>query len=341
MPRPHRHQAAGWPLLLLVPWLLVRRLKTSRAAMAHGSGGDAGQPSMHGMYRGSPKRDRKRPSLEDRAGGRGVSEVRRSPQPASHCTWICVPPSSLHAKGEVPQCSWASPAAAAAPQRPFAGRGARPRTRQLRAATGTHGHPRAPTGTHGHPRAPTGTHGHPRTPTGPHTHLLSAATVPASSNRQSWRLRASSRALGPGSCFQSSRSPLLRAMGAAGRGEEGTGVPLEGLAKEPPSRRAHGAALGAAGSPSGAAPGARSRLWPLLPGTRARRAAVPRCSSPGTSAGLRVPPLRGRGAQRRGSGAAPAGGPAAASSSSGSPGCGRRGRSDLPPCSPPFSSHPR
>lgn len=46
------------------------------------------------------------------------------------------------------------------------------------------------------------------------SHLLSAATVPASSNRQSRRLRASSRALGPGSCFQSSRSPLLSAMGA-------------------------------------------------------------------------------------------------------------------------------
>lgn len=79
-------------------------------------------------------------------------------------------------------------------------------------------------------------------------HLLSAATVPASSNRQSWRLRASSRALGPGSCFQSSRSPLLRAMAAAGlreggaesAGEGGTRPPAR-VAKEPPSPQAHGA----------------------------------------------------------------------------------------------------
>lgn len=51
----------------------------------------------------------------------------------------------------------------------------------------------------------------------PRPDLLSAAMVPASSSRQSWRPRASSSALGPGSCFHSSRSPLLRAMaGAAG-----------------------------------------------------------------------------------------------------------------------------
>lgn len=50
--------------------------------------------------------------------------------------------------------------------------------------------------------------------------------VPASSSKQSWRPRASSRALGPGSCFHSSRSPLLRAMAAAahstGRSESPT-----------------------------------------------------------------------------------------------------------------------
>lgn len=168
------------------------------------------------------------PSLESCAGGRGVSEARRSPQPASHRTWVCALP-------------FLSPCR----------RGKRPN------APGHRPLPSYPSVPPQQRRAPTDTpaprsHGPPRPP---RTHLLSAATVPASSNRQSWRLRASSRALGPGSCFQSSRSPLLRAMGAAGRGEEGAGVPVEAVAEEPSARRAHGAALGGRRQPRGSSSG--------------------------------------------------------------------------------------
>lgn len=139
-------------------------------------------------------------------------------------------------QGQVPQTSWAS-AAATAPRPPFAGTreapGAYPQTRHLP-------RPQPP------PQVPRGKPPGPARPAA--GHLLSAATVPASSNRQSWRVRASSRALGAGSCFQSSRSPLLRAMGAAGRSEERAGAAGEGgmrpparVANEPPPPQAHGA----------------------------------------------------------------------------------------------------
>lgn len=145
-------------------------------------------------------------------------------------------------------------------------RGAHPRTRQLRA-----------------PRTPPGPHGRPR------THLLSAATVPASSNRQSWRLRASSRALGPGSCFQSSRSPLLRAMGAAGRGDEGAGVPVQ---KQLPSRRAHGAELL---RPPGPGPGPGPGRFSQGGGPGGRPCPAAALRSPRQASEC----LRGGGAQRR------------------------------------------
>lgn len=215
---------------------------------------------------------------------------------------------------KVPQYSWASPAAAA-PQRPFAGRGE---------------HPRAPTGTHSHAgSAP---------PQPPHalTERRHGAGLQQQAVLAAARLQQGAR---PRLLLPEQPQPFAQSHGS--RRPRGGGRRGPGAGGGEGASVSSGARRGARGPP--AAP--RELLPAPVPGPGrfsqgggqgGRPCPAPARRSPQQASGsLRCP------AQREGSGASPAGGPADASSSSGSPGCGRRGGSDLPLCSPPFSSHPR